>query len=349
MKKNFIVLCTAAGLLVSQASADGLKNSLTNLMNKKDTTPGMVDLSTLSVNGKPRPVAQAPVKTRSSKAVVATVNGHKIIKKDADSYLSKRTNGQVKNFDILPKKQRIRLVQEMSVADVAYDRAEKELSPQEKTAVLTRVWMQKEAKKINITDAQVTELYETMKKRAAESNNTKPIPEFSAIKNNMKMQMTEKAIIGKLMNDVKISVINANMIAGSINDTYISIEDANNALNSVSKGKATWETVSDRDRKQLLQMIAPSKLIEASLKTDLSKTDKKTSLSNYWMQNKVMKTDVSDKALKDAYVKIEKASKKAKSKKKLPSFEQLKQTLHMQIAKEKVVADLMKSAKIKLK
>ena len=349
MKNNFIVLCTIAGLLISSASADGLKNSLTNMMNKKDTTPGMVDLSTLSVNGKPRPAPKAPVKTRSSKAVVAIVNGHRIIKKDADTYLAKRTNGQVKNFDLLPKKQRIRLVKEMSVADIASDKARKELTPQEKTAVLTRVWMQKEAKKINVTDAQVKETYDMMIKRAAENNSTKPVPEFSAIKNNMKMQMTEKAIIGKLMNDVKISVINANMIAGSINDTYISIEDANNALNSVSKGKATWETVSDRDRKQVLQMIAPSKLIEASLKTDLSKIEKETALSNFWMQNKMMKTDVSDKALKNAYAKIEKASKRAKSKKKLPPFEQLKQTLRMQIAKEKVVADLMKSARIKLK
>ncbi len=348
MKKIFVLLCTVTGLFVTQASADGLKNSLTNMMKKKETTPAMVDLSTLSVNGKPRG-AQAPVKTRSSKAVVAIVNGHKIIKKDADAYLAKRTNGQVKNFDLLPKKQRIRLIKEMSVADVASDMAEKELSQQEKTAVLTRIWMQKEAKKVNVTDAQVEELYENMKKRALENNSTRPIPEFSAIKNNMKMQMTEKAIIGKLMNDVKINVINANMIAGSINDIYISIEDAKNALQSVSKGKANWETISDRDRQQLLQMIAPSKLIEAALKKDLTETEKKMALSNYWMQNKIMKTDVSDKDLKEAYTKLEKASQKAKSKKKLPTFEQLKQTLQMQIAKEKVVADIMKSAKIKLK
>jgi len=71
-------------------SADGLKNSLTNMMNKKDTTPNMVDLSRLDVNAKPQ--VRKP-KTRSSKAVVATVNGTKIIKKNADAYLKKRTNG----------------------------------------------------------------------------------------------------------------------------------------------------------------------------------------------------------------------------------------------------------------
>ena len=47
--------------------------------------------------------------------------------------------------------------------------------------------------------------------------------------------------------------------------------------------------------------------------------------------------------------KLKKLQKKRNQKRQLPSFEELKQTLHMQIAKEKVVADLMKSAKIKLK
>lgn len=348
MKKNFVILCTLAGLCSGQASADGLKNSLSSMMNKKDTASGMVDLSTLSVNGKARPI-QPQVKTRSSKAVVATVNGHKIIKKDADAYIAKRTNGQIKNFDVLPSKQRIRLIQEMSVSTVAESKAKKELTEQEKVGVLTRVWMQKQAKKVNITDAQVKEVYDKMKERALESKSTKPIPEFAAIKNNMKMQMTEKAIVAPLMKDVKITVINANMIAGSINDSYISIEDANSALNSISKGKAKWETIPDADRKKVLQMIAPTRLIEEALKKDLSEKEKNTALTNFWMQNKIMKTEVSDKELKDAYKNIEKASKKAKSTKKLPDFEQLKQTLHMQIAKEKVIADLMKSAKIKLK
>jgi len=348
MKKSFVVLCATLGLFTTNASADALKSSLTNLMNKKDTTPGMVDLSKISVNGKAK-VMQPQVKTRSSKAVVATVNGHKIIKKDADAYLSKRTQGQVKNFDILPKEQRIRLIQEMSVADIASDMAKKELTAQEKTAVFTRIWMQKEAAKVNVTDAQIQELYNNMKKRAVDMNSTKPIPEFSAIKNNMKMQMTEKAIIGKVMQDVKIQVINANMIAGSINNIYISMEDANNALNSVTKGKASWDTVSDTDREKLLQMIAPSKLIEASLKTDLSAKEKETALSNFWMQNKVMKSEVSEKEIKASYAKLKKASAQAKSKKPLPNYEQLSQTLKMQIAKEKVISDLMKSAKIKLK
>ena len=346
MKKFSVVLLATIGLFTATASADGLKNSLTNLMNKKDTTPGMVDLSRLDVNAKPH--MQQP-KTRSSKAVVALVNGKKIIKKDADAYISKRTKGQVKDFDLLPKKQRIRLVQEMSIEQLAEDAAKKELTDQEKTAIFSRMWMQKQASKNPVTDAQVKEVYDNLKKRAVESNSTKPIPEFEKIKTSMKMQISEKAIIGTLMKDVNITLIDANMIAGSINGTYISIEDANNALQAVSKGKSTWGSIPKADKKRVLQMIAPSKLIESAVKTDISSKEKKTALANFWMQNKIMKTEVSEKELKSAYDNIKQASKKAKSKQKLPPYEQLKNTLHMQIAKEKVIADLMKNAKIKLK
>ena len=347
MNKVLVVLGVSFGLFVNSVSADGLTNNLNNMLNKKETIP-MVDLSNLNVNAKPKPV-QSAVKTRSSKAVVATVNGHKIIKKDADAYLKKRTNGKVKNFDLLPKKQRTRLLQEMSISTLATDAAKKDLSEQEKTALITRVWMQKEALETKVTDEQAKEIYDQMEQRAKDANSTKPIPSFDSIKDRMKMQIVEKQIMGKLMRGVELKIINANMIAGSINDIYVSIEDADNALNSISKGKATWAKVSENDRMKLLNMIAPSKLVEAAAKKDLKSKDTDAAFSNFWMQSKVMKTEVSDKELKSAYDKIKKSAKKAKSKQKVPEFEELKNTLKMQIAKEKVIAGLMKSAKIKLK
>ncbi len=345
MNRILMVLGVSFGLFANSVSADGLTNNLNNMLNKKETTP-MVDLSNLNVNARP---VQPKVKTRSSKAVVATVNGHKIIKKDADKYLKNRTKGKVKNFDLLPKKQRVRLLQEMSISTLASDAAKKELSEQEKSAITTRVWMQKEALETKVTDDQAKEIYDQMSQRAKDANSTKPIPSFDSIKDRMKMQIVEKQIIGKLMKGVDIKVIDANMIAGSINDIYVSIEDADNALNSISKGKAAWAKVSDNDKMKLLNMIAPSKLIEAAAKKDLKSKDTEVAFSNFWMQSKVMKTEVSDKELRSAYDKIKKSAKKAKSKQKVPEFEQLKNTLKMQIAKEKVIAGLMKNAKIKLK
>jgi len=347
MNKILVILGVFLGLFASSVSADGLTNNLNNMLNKKDTTP-MVDLSNLNVNAKPKPV-QSAVKTRSSKAVVATVNGHKIIKKEADAYLKKRTQGKVANFDLLPKKQRIRLLQEMSISTLASDAAKKGLSQEEKLAISTRVWMQKKALETKVSDDQVKELYDQMEQRAKDANSTKPIPSFNSIKDRMKMQIVEKEIIGKLMKGVELKVIDANMIAGSINDVYISIEDADKALHSISKGKATWAKVSENDRMKLLNMIAPSKLVEEAVKKDLKSKDTEVAYSNVWMQNKIMKTEISDKELRSAYDKIKKSAKKAKSKQEVPEFDQLKSTLKMQMGKEKVIADLMKNAKIKLK
>ena len=205
MNKYLVVLSLSFGLVVNTVSADALKNSLTNMLNEKDTSPSMVNFGNLDINGKPKPV-QKVRKTRSSKAVVATVNGHKILKKEADGHLKKRTQGKMSNFDFLPKKQRLRLIQEMSLPVIALDTAKKELSQKEKEAILSRIWMQKEASKIKITDEQVKGLYDQLKQRSEENNETKKIPPFESIKDRMKLQMIDKQMVGNIMKNVEIKV-----------------------------------------------------------------------------------------------------------------------------------------------
>ena len=205
MKKYLVVLSLSLGLLVSSVSADALKNSLTNMLNEKDTSPSMVNLSNLNINGKAKPVQNVP-KTRSNKAVVATVNGHKILKKEADAHLKKRTQGKMSNFDHLPKKQRLRLIQEMALPVLALDSAQKELSAEEKEAVYSRLWMQKEVLKIKITDEQVKKIYDQLKQRSEENNTTANIPAFESVKDKMKLQMKDKQMVGNLMKDVEIKV-----------------------------------------------------------------------------------------------------------------------------------------------
>lgn len=205
MKKSLVILSLSLGLLVSPVSADALKNSLTNMLNEKDTSPSMVNLSNLNINGKAKPVQNVP-KTRSSKAVVATVNGHKIFKKEADAHLKKRTQGKMSNFDHLPKQQRLRLIQEMALPVLALDSAQKELSVEEKEAVYSRLWMQKEVLKIKITDEQVKKIYDQLKQRSEENNDTANIPAFESVKDKMKLQMKDKQMVGSLMKNVEIKV-----------------------------------------------------------------------------------------------------------------------------------------------
>ena len=194
----------SVGLLSNIASADALKNSLSNIMKTDDSVP-MVDLSNINLNAKPKPVKRV-VKNRSSKTVVGTVNGHKIIKKDADAYLSQRTKGKVSNYDAMPLKQRKMLLQEIGLPYLAYDMAKKELSELEKESVLNRAWMQKESRNIKINDADIETVYNQIKQQSIDANSTKPIPTFESIKERLRMQMIEKQMMSKLMKDVQIKV-----------------------------------------------------------------------------------------------------------------------------------------------
>jgi hypothetical protein len=72
MKKFLILTGVSAALMLSPTYADGLTNSLNNMLNEKDTS-SMVDLGSINLNGKPKPV-QRIVKNRPGKTVIATVN-----------------------------------------------------------------------------------------------------------------------------------------------------------------------------------------------------------------------------------------------------------------------------------
>lgn len=201
MTKIFMGVGVSFALMITSVSADDLKNSLTDMLNTKETS-GVVDLGNINLDAKPK-----QPKTRSSKAVIATVNGHKIIKKEADGYLKQRTQGKVTNFDHLPPEQRPRLIQELALPIIVSDAAQKELSEEEKQAVYTRTWVQKEARKINVTDEEAMAVYNQLKQQAQENNATQNIPPFESVKDKLKIQIIEKTLVDKLMKDAKIEVL----------------------------------------------------------------------------------------------------------------------------------------------
>lgn len=205
MKKIFTFLGLSIGLCATSVYADDLKNSLTNMLNEKETTPSMINLDNVSLDPKKKPVKQA-MKTRPSKAVIATVNGQNIIKKEADTYLKQRTQGKVTDFDLLPRDQRARLIQELALPVVVAGAAKKELSEEEKQAAYARAWMQREARKVNVTDEQAMEVYTQLKQKSQENNTTKLIPPFESIKDRLKIQIIEKTVIDTLIKGAEIKV-----------------------------------------------------------------------------------------------------------------------------------------------
>jgi hypothetical protein len=344
MKKVLVAVGLCAGMMVQSTSADVLKNVLSQKLHSEESTPGMVNLDALN-NAQP-----IKPESRSSKAVIAVVNGHKIIKKEADSYLSKRTKGEVTDFDLLPKKQRLALIKELSLPVLLAAGAEKGLSQEEKNAVLSRAWMVKEAQNANITDAQLQAAYAKIKERAKAQSALQQVPPFEALKDRIKMQMIEQQILGKLMKGASVRVADGtDGVAGYVGMMAISIDDINKALQVMTKGKMTWETLPEKDKPRVLQMVAPEKFIALAAKNGLSPDQKKTALSNYWMQKSISQIKVTDEEVKKRYQKIKQMQKKTKAKKKLPEYEALEKTLKMQIANEKFIKSLTKKANIKLK
>ena len=137
--------------------------------------------------------------------------------------------------------------------------------------------------------------------------------------------------------------------AGTVNGMIITVEEADKALEVLTKGQKTWATLEADAKKQLIQMMAPAKLVAAKSKEALTEKEKEAALAGFWMQKKMTETKVTDEEAKKAYDTMTEAAKKAKSKKKIPSFEAVKNQIMMQLAQEKVVGNLMKSAKIKVK
>ena len=96
-------------------------------------------------------------------------------------------------------------------------------------------------------------------------------------------------------------------------------------------------------------MMAPSKLVAAAARKQLTKKEREAALAGFWMQKKMSKIKISDKEAKSAYGKMKKMAKKMKSKKSIPSFAKAKNGIKVQLAQEKVVSRLMKKAKIRVK
>jgi hypothetical protein len=137
--------------------------------------------------------------------------------------------------------------------------------------------------------------------------------------------------------------------AGTVNGMEISVAEANKALAMLTRGQTTWSGISRQQKEQVLKMIAPSKLAAVRAKKELSAEEKRMALSNLWMQKKISQTEISDDEAKKSYEALKKAAKKENQKKPFPPYESVKREIKMKMAQEKVVSDLIKHAKIRLK
>jgi hypothetical protein len=138
-------------------------------------------------------------------------------------------------------------------------------------------------------------------------------------------------------------------IVGYVGNEKITLKEADEAAKKITRGMKDWSALNERERLQLLHMIAPKKIIEAMAMQNLTLKQKENLISNVWLQKKIADVSVDEKALKKRYKKLVQLAKKKKKNKHTPSFEEVEPMLKAQLAQEKIMKRLMKEIKVKLK
>ncbi|HFS85050.1 MAG TPA: hypothetical protein ENK72_00315 [Epsilonproteobacteria bacterium] len=191
MKSTLFAAGAALLLLTASVSADPLANVL---MKEEKKEQKMVNLDNLNVG----------TQSRAKTAVIAMIGDKEMTKEQADQYLGLRTQGHAVDFDKLTKEQQKALVEEMALPVVAAVKAIQELSNDEKSAALSRMWMQKTVASTEVTDAEAQESYDKLVKMAKEQNKAGEVPPFEQIKREMKLQVAQEKVAQKLIDEAKI-------------------------------------------------------------------------------------------------------------------------------------------------
>jgi len=202
MHKNLVGAGAAVLILLSALSADSLKSSLMSV--DKDDTP-MVNLDHLKLDKK------AP-KKRADSAIVATINGESITKEQADQYLALRTQGRMTDFDKLPdNEQRLALINEMAIPNLAAIKANEELSIEEKKAAISRFWMQKKLVTTQVTEEEAKKAYDELTKKVKEAAKTHSkeepkMPTFEEAKREIMLQLAQDKVTKDLLEKGKVKL-----------------------------------------------------------------------------------------------------------------------------------------------
>jgi hypothetical protein len=141
---------------------------------------------------------------------IATVNGMPVTKSEMAQLFEML--GQKVDWSKLDKAKKEEYVRMYAPNKIMAARAEKELSPEEKEAVLAGYWMQKKLQEIKVSDKEIEEAYATIKKQFMQNNgaNAKEqqnqFPPLEMLKPQIEMKLKQDKLIESLMKGVKIEV-----------------------------------------------------------------------------------------------------------------------------------------------
>ncbi len=145
-------------------------------------------------------------KSRPKETVIATVNDENITKGDADNYIAQVTQGNIKDFDMLDKKQKEMVIKDLARPILLAEDAQKNMSEEEKALVFRQMWIEKQMANTEVSNDEMLALYESMKKETLAKNPNAKIPPYISLGEKLKKQVLEKKIIDRLMEGVQIVI-----------------------------------------------------------------------------------------------------------------------------------------------
>ena len=133
-------------------------------------------------------------------------------------------------------------------------------------------------------------------------------------------------------------------VIATVNGYPIYEKEANTFLKVATKGKATYKVLTKKDKKALVDRLAVDKLVLKTALKEISQVEQDRVIAGYWLQKKVAKVKIGNKEIKKAYKENKKFFKDKKGKT-LP-YAKVKDIIKTSLLQKKVVAKLMKKAKV---
>jgi len=149
--------------------------------------------------------------SRSKKSVVATIDGYKVRKREADKYLVKVSSGQVKDFDRLDSAKRKLLIKDLARKIVILAAAKREIKKEHQREIFKQIWLDRKRKETKVTPDELLALYNKKTEKVLSMNPQANIPSYISLGMTLKKEVIEEKIMMKIMKDAKIKILDENL------------------------------------------------------------------------------------------------------------------------------------------
>lgn len=134
--------------------------------------------------------------------IVGTIDGMPVTKAEAENTLKALSQGKM-TYDKLPPNGKQQLLEVIAPSKIAAKKAAKELTQEEKDAALSNLWIQKKISQTTVSDKEVKDFYDKVKKASKEPDK---LPALDQVKDRIKAQLRQEKAIQNIIKSAKIVV-----------------------------------------------------------------------------------------------------------------------------------------------